>query len=259
MGQRIHARGRGDPGRQAEHDVRIERYGDRNELVVDDGELAFGHRIGDHRDDRDLGSRAGGGRNGEERRHGAADLEIAVERLRIAAFRAACDDGLRRVDRRAAAHREHRIRTRSSQAGNTLHDDVDGRIRLDLGEDLRGDAGLFQGGQHRIDDPELEEHRVRHHQNGAHAAVGDHPDELDGRPRSGKHERRGCWHQPRCDPQRADAKTGGESVHGPVLRWGWADRVSAIQALWRPREPRASADSATVIGKPHRHPGVCAR
>ncbi len=157
------------------------------------------------------------GRNREERRHRRSDLEVAVEVLRSAAGCAACDHCFRGVDRRTAADRQDRGRARRSESLDARHDDVDGGIRLDIREHRHLEAGLPQRGQYRIDDPQLDEHGVRHDEDRSSATVGDHSGELDGRARPREHERRGRRHDASYCAERANAETREEVAHASFL------------------------------------------
>ena len=234
MCQRIHSGGGSDARRQAKHEVRIKRDCHRNQLVVHDGEFPLGLRIGDDRDNRDFGARAGGGRDGEERQHRLAHLEVPVQRLRAAALCTASDDRLGRIDRRSPAHCQNRIGAGLLHAGNTFHHNGDRRIRLDIGIHVGGDPGCLQCGQHGIYDLQVQQHCIGYHQDRAQSAVGDHPHELSGRPWPGKDEWRRRRRQLGRNPQPSDTQSFDDVVQRRDLLLGKDRGVSSLM-LWLAR------------------------
>ena len=145
--ERVHARVRAELLGHRERELRIDDRDVRRDFEVGDRELDALGVVGDDREGRHLGRRAGGRGDRDELSLRAElrkpeDLAHVLERrLRILVLD---PHRLRRVDRRAAAHRDDPVGLELLHDGRTLHDRLHGGVGLDAGEDLDLHAGFLE-------------------------------------------------------------------------------------------------------------------
>ena len=149
VGQRVHARRRRQRGRHRGHHVRV-NHRDLGDVVrVHADELALFLHVGDDVVYRDLRGGAGGRRDRYREHRVLLRRRHALKGAHVRELGVVYDDadGLRRVHDRAAAHGHDAVRARGLEGRDAALDVLDGRVRLDVAEDLVGDARRVEQGR----------------------------------------------------------------------------------------------------------------
>ena len=158
MGQHVHAGVRRHCRRHAAHQRGVENRNVGQQLVVGNGVLDVGLRVGDDREAGGLAARpAGGGHRNAQRLFRPGGLLIHVT------------DGLGRVDGRAAAHGQHRVRLVRHDPGQSLHH----QLGVGVGGDVRKNPIL---GAHLVQHPQ----QLVHHPRLFHKGIADDAQVMDG-------------------------------------------------------------------------------
>ena len=161
----VHARRGGHEGRQPHGQLRVQNGVLGNEGRVIDGRLVVGGRIGDHRRHRGLRACPGGGGDGKKQRDAVMDLQDTLElRHRFVRMHAFGRDALGAVHGRAAAEGHQALAALLPVYPEARLDVVAGGVALDVVEQRVFKAGLLQGREHLVQQPQLHQVPVRHHQ-----------------------------------------------------------------------------------------------
>jgi hypothetical protein len=124
--------------------------------------LRVGDDVGDDVGDGRLGRGAGSPRDRHDRNARVRGRGDALERPDVLELRVGRDDpdGLARVLRGAAAHRDQHVGARGPEGGDTALHVLDRRVRCDVREHLIGKAGLVQQARHVARDAGAHQHAV---------------------------------------------------------------------------------------------------
>ena len=178
--QRIHTRGGGQPLGHRVHQFAVDHGAHRDVVGIDADHLALGLLVGDDVVDRHLGRRTRRRGDGEGRHGAVLGRRRPFERTHVGELGIVDDDphGFGRVDRRAAAQRDHEVGARTLEGLDALLHVADRGVGLDLAVNLIGDARI---GEHALDlfgHAETDQILVRDQQRLAEAALanllGDH-------------------------------------------------------------------------------------
>ena len=184
VGERVEPRGRRDAGGHRARELGIEQRRAGEQVRAEDDRLATRRGQRHHARATDLAAGAGGGGDGDDGRDVRADEAIAARGVVVVDQGAIVGDlerdELGRVERRAAPDRDDAPRlvrhVRLVRRDAVEHVLLDG-VRVDLGEDLRGHAGLLEQRADALGDAHLDDARVAHDERALRA------DRLTGRPR----------------------------------------------------------------------------
>ena len=155
MGERIHARARGDCGRHAGGQLRIADDDARHHLGVKDHLLRLRRFLRDHAGAADFRAGPGRGRHGDDRRDlvgiGArppiADILEIPERPGLSGRKG---DDLARVEARAAAEGDDAVMLSGAEGGDAGFDIRLDRVRLNVGEQRDRKSRLFQKAERAV-------------------------------------------------------------------------------------------------------------
>jgi hypothetical protein len=176
--ERVDADVRAQVGRRRERELVVGDRHPREQVVVQHHHLHVALGVGDHRHARDLAPGAGRGRDRHEREPGAGDLVVAGEVAHLAAVVGGEHGGhLRRVDRAAAADRDHAVGVVLADGRQRALDVGDRRVGLDVAEH----RGRVQPLSQRACRPLLEQELVGDHERPLDSQVGDMVGERVGR------------------------------------------------------------------------------
>ena len=155
MGQGVHAGGGGQCRRHADHQQRIVDGDVRGAAPVDDGHLHVGVGVGDDAEAGHFGGGAGGGVDGQKRRHRLGGLVDAFEVADVAAVGDHHADALAAVMGAAAAQGDDAVALVVLIDLDAVMDVVVGRVRLCAVEDDSLEAGCFDVALDRVGNAHL--------------------------------------------------------------------------------------------------------
>ena len=159
MGERIESGRCGEALGQGVHEFGIDDGNGRNIVRVDTNHLLLVLLVSNHVVDSHLGSRTGGGGQGNDGDRFLLGVGHPFERNHVAELGIVGDDadGLGRIHRRPTADSDDKVGPRSSIGGYPGLDIGDGRIGLDVTKNFIRDTGLAQHAQHLIGYAELDQ------------------------------------------------------------------------------------------------------
>ena len=175
VGQRVHAGGGGDHGRQAQGQLGIQHRAEGNQRKVIDGILVVGFAVGDDGGQGGLAAGTGGGGHGNEQRRGLQHLQQAPHFLQALARPGdARAHGLGAVHGGAAAHRDDGLAAPIDvPLAGRLHL-MDGRVGGLLLNHHAGDGRLLQACFQARRQPQAAHPLIRHQQRGGNPVLPQH-------------------------------------------------------------------------------------